>query len=83
MKIKPFINKVTVTGADDSTSIEEMVTIQKEYPFVEFGILLRKFIENSLSHNEYAINWKRLSDDGHTSIYAQDLFKTEIDNYGK
>ena len=34
------INKVTVTGADDSTDIDKMFEIQEKYPFVEWGILL-------------------------------------------
>lgn len=33
------IDKVTITGADDHTSIGEMVSLQKKYPFVEWGIL--------------------------------------------
>jgi hypothetical protein len=40
--MKKFLHKVTVTGADDSTDIAQMVEIQKQYPFVEFGILLSK-----------------------------------------
>ena len=36
-----ILNKVTVTGADDSVKdIEELREIQKEFPFVEWGILL-------------------------------------------
>jgi hypothetical protein len=35
-----FISKVTVTGADDSIAAEDLIPIAKEYPFVEFGILL-------------------------------------------
>lgn len=34
------LNKVTVTGADDSTDINKMFEIQEKYPFVEWGILL-------------------------------------------
>ena len=34
------INKVTVTGADDSVDINKMFEIQEKYPFVEWGILL-------------------------------------------
>src|SRR4051812_4292848 len=37
-----LLNKVTVTGADDSTDINKMVEIQEKYPFVEWGILLSK-----------------------------------------
>ena len=36
------IRVVTVTGADDSIRPEELVPIAKEYPYVEFGILLSK-----------------------------------------
>ncbi len=35
-----ILNKVTVTGADDSTDISKMFEIQEKYPFVEWGILL-------------------------------------------
>jgi len=34
------ITKVTVTGADDSVDPRELIDIQKQYPFAEFGILL-------------------------------------------
>jgi len=37
-----IIKVVTVTGADDSIRPEELVPIAKDYPFVEFGILLSK-----------------------------------------
>lgn len=36
------LNKVTVTGADDSVDISKLVEIQQKYPFVEWGILLSK-----------------------------------------
>ncbi len=39
---KRIIGVVTVTGADDSVELEELVSVVKEYPFVEFGILLSK-----------------------------------------
>ena len=35
-----MLDRVTITGADDNTSIEEMVAISKEFPFVEWGILV-------------------------------------------
>lgn len=41
---KKIIDRVTVTGADDSTDIPMMVDIQAEFPFVEWGILLSKSI---------------------------------------
>ena len=36
------INKVTFTGADNNTNIMELVSLQKTYPFVEWGILFSK-----------------------------------------
>lgn len=37
-----FIDKVTVTGADDTTSVRDLIDIHEKYPFVEFGILLSR-----------------------------------------
>lgn len=37
---RQFVTRVTVTGADDSTKVEDVIRIQQQYPFVEFGILL-------------------------------------------
>ena len=34
------IDRVTVTGADDSVEVDALVEIQEKYPFVEWGILL-------------------------------------------
>lgn len=34
------IDKVTITGADDSTDIQWMLAMQEQYPFVEWGILV-------------------------------------------
>ncbi|MEK7503745.1 MAG: hypothetical protein AAB577_02050 [Patescibacteria group bacterium] len=39
---KKIVRVVTVTGADDSVRPEELISIAREYPFVEFGILLSK-----------------------------------------
>jgi len=36
------IDKVTITGADDSTDIHWMVDMQERFPFVEWGILVSK-----------------------------------------
>lgn len=33
------LNRVTITGADNNTDINEMLEISKQYPFVEWGIL--------------------------------------------
>lgn len=37
-----FVNTVTVTGADDSTDIKQLLALAKDFPFVEFGILLAR-----------------------------------------
>jgi hypothetical protein len=42
---RKFLDRVTVTGADDSVSIEDMLAISSEFPFVEWGILLSKSSE--------------------------------------
>jgi len=39
-EIKPFLNTVTVTGADDSIPPQALIPIAERFPFVEFGILL-------------------------------------------
>lgn len=41
------LDRVTITGADDHTSILEMVDISEEFPFVEWGILVSKSREGS------------------------------------
>lgn len=40
MKAEKFIERVTVTGADDSVTYEDLEQISQEFPFVEFGILV-------------------------------------------
>jgi hypothetical protein len=35
-----MLTKVTITGADDNTNIEDMVHLSEKYPFVEWGILI-------------------------------------------
>jgi hypothetical protein len=40
--MEKFLSCVTVTGADDSVSIQDLQNIQARYPFVEFGILFSK-----------------------------------------
>lgn len=37
-----MLNRVTITGADDKTSIDELLDLSLEFPFVEWGILLSK-----------------------------------------
>lgn len=36
------LKRVTITGADDSTSIPELVDLSAEFPFVEWGVLVSK-----------------------------------------
>lgn len=36
------ISKVTFTGADDKTDIEDLFSMSEKYPFVEWGILMSK-----------------------------------------
>jgi len=45
--MKKLIDRVTVTGADDSIKVEDMLLVQKEMPFVEWGILLSERSEGS------------------------------------
>lgn len=40
--MKQILQLITVTGADDSIDPNDLVSIAKEFPFVEFGILLSK-----------------------------------------
>jgi hypothetical protein len=49
------INKVTMTGADDSTDPKKLVLLSKKYPFVEWGILLSR---RSVGNNRFpSLNW--------------------------
>lgn len=36
------INKVTISGADDKVSHDDLVSLQNEFPFVEWGILISR-----------------------------------------
>lgn len=36
------IDRVTISGADDKVSVDEMLEIQREFPFVEWGILISR-----------------------------------------
>jgi hypothetical protein len=37
-----MLKRVTITGADDSTSVPQLVDLSLEFPFVEWGILVSK-----------------------------------------
>jgi hypothetical protein len=39
------LKKVTITGADDSTDIQELVALSAEFPFAEWGILVSQTSE--------------------------------------
>lgn len=56
------INKVTITGADDSVDHNDLVALQLKYPFVEWGIL---FSEKRAGKDRYpTMSWiQRLSVD--------------------
>ncbi len=50
-----ILKKVTVTGADDSTEPKELLDISREYPFVEWGILLSK---SNMGRNRFpSMSW--------------------------
>ena len=40
--MKKFINKVTVTGADDLTDIPKLIALAEKYPFMEIALLLSR-----------------------------------------
>lgn len=40
--MKPILDKVTITGADDSVEPRDLKRFQEEFPFVEWGILVSK-----------------------------------------
>lgn len=42
-----MLNKVTLTGADDSVSPQEIIKLSNEFDFVEFGILIGSGIKGS------------------------------------
>jgi hypothetical protein len=41
-KENPLIDRVTLTGADDSTDPRELLALSREFPFVEWGILFSR-----------------------------------------
>lgn len=50
-----MINKITFTGPDDNTKIEDLIYILEKYPFVEFGIL---FCESNFGEERYpSVSW--------------------------
>ncbi len=51
------LEKVTITGADDSVKPEELIKLSQEFPFVEWGILLSEKREGSKRFPSR--NWKQ------------------------
>jgi len=47
-----MINKVTITGADDSVTPQMLIQLSQEYPFVEWGILV-SFMRNGYARNRF------------------------------
>lgn len=63
-----FILNVTVTGADDGTSLDDMLRMANKYPFVEFGILLSR---NSMGSTRFpSREWLRSAVEKFRSIYG-------------
>ena len=48
-----LLNRVTFTGVDDNTNIEDLICLTKKYPFVEFGVLVSKNNSNTGTVNRY------------------------------
>jgi len=42
-----MLERVTITGADDNTSIPQLLEVSREFPFVEWGILVSRRSEGS------------------------------------
>ena len=42
-----FLDRVTITGADDTTSVTSLQELSNKYPFVEWGFLLSEYREGS------------------------------------
>ena len=42
-----ILDRVTITGADDSIKATDLIPLSKRFPFVEWGILLSKNNEGS------------------------------------
>jgi len=53
--MRKFIDKVTITGADNSVDPQDLVELSKEFSFVEWGILLSKASEGLNRFPDY--NW--------------------------
>jgi hypothetical protein len=65
--MKKIINTIAVTGADDSTSIQDMVKLQQKYPFIEFAILIKSPTVSRSSFSRFpCIEWlNKLAEQSH------------------
>lgn len=52
--MRPFLERVAITGADDKIDQSDLFAISEEFPFVEWGILLSKSSEGSIRYPSYA-----------------------------
>ena len=48
-----MLNRVTFTGVDDRTNVNDLVDLTKRFPFVEFGVLISKGNTNRSVVNRY------------------------------
>ena len=54
------LDRVTLTGADDSVSVNDLIRLSSEFPFVEWGILVHQATA-SVSTSSWAPRWPSLS----------------------
>lgn len=61
-----MLNRVTFTGVDDRTNVNDLVDLTKRFPFVEFGVLISKGNTNKNVVNRYpnATIFKKLKNKG-------------------
>ena len=61
-----MLNRVTFTGVDDRTNVNDLVDLTKRFPFVEFGVLISKGNTNRSVVNRYpnATIFKKLKNKG-------------------
>ena len=95
--MKPFLDRVTICGADDSTQISDLKTLTSEFPFVEWGILVMKgrqrvgypsykkvveFLEAGLPCAGHLCgDWASDINDGFWSIFASHPRYTEFQRF--
>ena len=61
-----MLNRVTFTGVDDRTNVNDLVDLTKRFPFVEFGVLISKGYTNKGVVNRYPNTtiFKKLKNNG-------------------